>query len=572
MRDMALRGPSGLSVWSDRLGAAAALAAVAAILGFYASRLALPLPLIATDEGAYLIRALYPDEMVARNPYVADAANALHLSVIRAAYLTAGPYILIDRLINGAAYLAGLVALWWAAARGPARQERFALLLLAVGFAYYRFAVSNLAEGLYVGVAALICLATQHWYRSRPLVHAGLAGGLCAALVLAKPHGIAVVAALAVVAVADAAASRDLKRLPLRIGLFAVAFFAAGNLIALGAQQVPPSPWAFFMSSVYSSALKDPPAPDGWRQALLATQAMVGGAALLAGPPLVFGFADLVQRWRRERQAFRFGGRELVFLLLAASLAATVAMAAVYAFRISKIESEMGRLWGRYFEFFAPMLWLAAAPALSRRPISPGSALAAGATVLLGLAALLGALQAGVVLFPWDSSVLSAFFGPDAARAPFTMGLPYRPIAAALTLLAAGALALRAPPIRTGLALILALGLLSTWLDAVWMAPAGRARVALERDAAAIRPLLPAEPAVVILLTPDANDGHLGFLRLEARPFVTVGPPAQTSPASLADAQAVVVSGSDTPPGGPWTRVYGGGELSLWRRALPSPP
>jgi len=180
-------------------------------------------------------------------------------------------------------------------------------------------------------------------------------------------------------------------------------------------------------------------------------------------------------------------------------------------------------------------------------------------------------LQSGVVLFPWDSSVLTAFFAPDPVRAPLVTALPCRAIAATLTLLAAGALALKAPPVRTGLALILALVLLSTWLDAVWTAPMGRARIALAQDVAAIRPQLPAEPAIVVLLSPDENDGHLGFLTLGARPFVTIGPPAQAPAGALTGAEAVVVSGPDAPPGGPWTRVYRGAELSLWRRVLPGP-
>lgn len=571
MSAMRLRGASGVSPWFARVGLAAALAAALAIVAFYASRLAVPLPLIATDEGAYLIRALYPDEMVVRNPWVADVSNGVHLSVIRAAYATGGPFILIDRLVNGAAYLGGLVALWRTCARREAPRTRWALLLLAVGFAYYRFAVSNLAEGLYVGVLALICLATQRWYRARPWLHAALAGVLCAALVLVKPHGLAVVAALAAVTALEAVVSRDLKRLPGRVLLFAVLFFLAGNLIQLDAQQAPPSPWAFFLSKVYAGALSAPPAVGGWRPTLLVLQAMAGAAAVLAGPPLVLGSADLIGRWRRERLAFRFDGQDLVFVLLAASLAATIAMAAIFAFRISTIQSETLRLWGRYFEFFAPMLWLAAAPALSR-PVGRGQALATGAVVLTGLAALLGALQAGVVLFPWDSGVLTAFFAPDPVRAPYYSAVAYRALAASATLLAAVALALRGRPVAVGLALSLVLSLLSTYQDAAWLAPMARARTALERDATAIRPLLPAEPATISLLAPDANDGHLGFLRFGARPYVQVGPPAQASAASLAGAQAVVVSGPDTPPGGPWTRTYQGGELSLWRPALPSPP
>jgi hypothetical protein len=539
---------------------------VLAILGFYASRLAMPLPLFPSDEAAYLIRAIFPDDVVLRNPFVTSVTNGVHLSVIRAAWTSGGPFIIVDRLANAAAYLGGIVVLWRASVAGLPGRERWGLLLLALGFAYYRFAFSNLAEGLYVGLLALICVATGRWQRTRPWTHALAAGALCAALVLTKPHGLAVVAGLAAVALVDTAQMRDWRTLPGRALLFAAAFFAVGNLIQLGAQEPVPNPLAFFMSPFYSGAIGEHAPAGGWRPALLALQAMAGGAAVLAGPPLVIGLADLARRWRSDRRAFRPTGRDLAFLLLAASLGATLIMATVFAWKVAATESETRRLWGRYFEFFAPLLWLAGAPALAR-PVSRGVALASGAVVLAGLAALLGALQRGVVLFPWDASVLTAFFAPDPARAPLHWAFPYRSAATAAALLAAGALALRLGAVRTGLALILALSLMSAWLDYRWLAPMVSQRAALYRDIAAMRAALPPEPGTVILLTPDANDGHLGFLLLNARPFVLLGPPSQTPPAAIADAAAVVISGPDTPPGGPWTRVYHGGDLSLWRPA-----
>jgi hypothetical protein len=117
------------------------------------------------------------------------------------------------------------------------------------------------------------------------------------------------------------------------------------------------------------------------------------------------------------------------------------------------------------------------------------------------------------------------------------------------------------------LGLILALGVLSTWLDAVWLAPMVAQRQALDRDIRAIRPALPPEPAPIALLAPDANDGHLGFFLLQARPQVWLGPPGgQAPPGALTGVQAVVVSGPETPPDGPWVRTVQGQELSLFRR------
>ena len=70
---------------------------VLAILGFYAQRLTVPLPLFAADEAAYLLHALYPDDVVARNPYVASAVNGLHLSAVRAVVLAGGDVVIGDR-------------------------------------------------------------------------------------------------------------------------------------------------------------------------------------------------------------------------------------------------------------------------------------------------------------------------------------------------------------------------------------------------------------------------------------------------------------------------------------------
>jgi hypothetical protein len=251
-----------------------------------------------------------------------------------------------------------------------------------------------------------------------------------------------------------------------------------------------------------------------------------------------------------------------VFLLLVLSLAATLVMVTLFALKIASTPGESERLWGRYFEYFTPLIWLAAAPALAR-PIGRRTAWACTAVTLAGLAGLSLSFRAGIVLFPWDSSALTAFFAPDPVRAPLGPEMPYRALAVAATVLAA-ALLLKARPAYVGLGLVLALGALSTRLDHIWQGPMVRQRYALERDIEAIVPRLPPEPAPVVLLAPDANDGHLGFLRLQARPHVVQGAPSRVAPAELVVARAVVVSGPETPPAGPWRRTFKGEALSLF--------
>ncbi|HEV7385739.1 MAG TPA: hypothetical protein VGN89_12725, partial [Phenylobacterium sp.] len=506
-----------------------------------------------------------PDPVVAMNPSVAPLNNGMHLSVIRAVYRLGAPFIIGDRLVNAAAYLGGLLLLWGASTAELPRRDRLALLLIAVGFPYYRFAFSNLAEGLFVGVLALLCVTTGRWYRARPLVHALTSGALAAALVLVKPNGMATVAALAVLAVLDAAASGGWRRLPLRALLFAVTFFVVGNLIQIAAEAPAAHPLAFFVGDLYGGQLASRAPPGALGLGLLTLRSMVSAMALLAGPPILVGLVELAGRRRASRGRFEATGRDLVFLLLVLSLFATLAMVTIFAMKIASTPGETKRLWGRYFEFFAPMIWLAAAPALAR-PVAPRVRLACAVVVLAGLAGLVASFRAGIVLFPWDASILTAFFHADPIRAPAEFRLPYRALAVAVSLVAAGALALRARPLQAGLGLILALGALSTWLDHIWVGPMAAQRNALERDFRALAPRLP-PTGDIVLLAPDENDGHLGFLRLEARPRVLLGPPGQKPPALLIGADAVVAAGAEAPPGGPWMRAYKGAELSLYRPA-----
>ncbi len=251
--------------WAERaLLAACGLAAVG-IVAFYIGRLYLPLPLFASDEAAYLLNALYPPEVIARNPYVAPTTNGVHLSVIRAVYALGAPVVTGDRLADALAYLGGMLLLWRAAARRLDATTRLALLAMAVGFPYWRFAASNLAEGLFVGVLALLALSFGRWWTARPLATAVLTGALGAALVLVKPNGLASLIALGLAAAVDATLRRDWRRLPLQVLLFAATFFAVGNLIQWGAEEPVTNPVAFFVgpSTARRSARPTRPAPGG---------------------------------------------------------------------------------------------------------------------------------------------------------------------------------------------------------------------------------------------------------------------------------------------------------------------
>lgn len=547
-------------------GAAAAVAALW-ILGFYVARLDMPLPIFAGDEAAYLIRALIPAEVVAGNPHVQGVNNGLFLSLIRGIEAVTPNYIFWHRLTDAAAYLAGLLLLHRTATRGLPREQQIVLLLLAIGFPYYRFAFSNLPEGLYVGVLALFCVALTGLYRARPLLHGLLAGALAACLVLVKPHGLAVVAAFVALVVMDAAASRGWREAPARLAGFAATFFLAGNLIQLTAGQEAQGSLAFFLGDFYGGVLGAAPPPAAGGLGALAFGSMTSGMAVLAGIPAVVGLQDIVRRRRgaRDRGASGLGASDLLFLLLLLSLAATLVMVTVFAMKVASNPGETKRLWGRYFEFYAPLIWFAAAPAMARLPARDRRTRLACALVLAaGVGGLLLSFRAGIVIFPWDASILLAFFHPDPERANLGVQAPYRALAVAASLLAALAMAAGVRPARVGLAHILALGLLSVHLDHVWLKAMLDARAAFARDIRAVSPMVPERPGALVLLTPDPNEAHLGFLRLDPQPKVVVSTPGEVPARELAAAEALLV-GDPAPPPGDWVQVYAGRELWLYR-------
>jgi hypothetical protein len=237
-------------------------------------------------------------------------------------------------------------------------------------------------------------------------------------------------------------------------------------------------------------------------------------------------------------------------------------MVGTYAIKVSWAETETYRLWGRYFEFFAPLIWLSAAPAVCRIPDRRTAWACAGAT-LAGLAGLLICLSLGIRLFPWDSSLLTAFFQSDPFVAPLGDPTPYRLLAGSATLAAAIALVARVRPSTVGVVWMLALGALSTRLDGVWMDPVREARAALDRDLTRIAPAF-AQRRAAVLLTADANDGPLIFLRLGTHVQVVQGDPAETPPERLIGADTVLVEGDRPPPGGPWRETFHGERIRIY--------
>lgn len=559
-----------------RIGWALALLALAPILAVYAERVVMALPIYAGDEGAYLIRALFSPDVASRNPYAAEVNNTVFMLIIRAVELTGEDYLVWLRGLGLAAYAGGLYAVWRAGVADLTRREQMIFLLLAFAFPYYRFVVTALPEGWFVGMLGLIVWVTADLYRRKPAAHALVAGGLTAVLLLIKPHGLAVAAGLVALMTLDAvwAGVAGLKRLPVRLAAFTLGFLAVGGAIQVLAGHPSETAFSFFVGDFYGRTLRNQPVPGAAQMGLLALGGMISTMLVMAGPALAIGAWTIVaRRWRTRGPAAMLQTQELMFLFLALCMAATLAMVAIYAFKVAGDVGETRRIWGRYFEFYVPLLWLAAAPFVVRaetRRLRP-ALIAGAAATFAGLVGLLVCFRNGVVLLPWDNTALNAFFLPDPVRAPLGAAFPYRRLAIAATAAAAVLAIASARPSRVWIALLLGLGLLSSALDYSWIGDMVRNRTELDRQLDAASPFVPRAPGETVAIASDNNVGHLGFLAFDGAPTVIIQPPGPI-PNAVKGARAIVLLGAQSdPPGRGWRRRYAGSAVTVYQRDPTAP-
>ena len=556
--------------WASALATGLIVLAALPVAAFYAGRILDPLPLYAFDEGAYLIKALYGAQLAADptlQPGIPDLTNSAFFGVLRAVAAIARPELPWIRAASLAAYVGGLGLVWLTAQPRLPKGQAAGFLLLALLFPFYRFVVTAMPEGWYVGVLGLIVWSTDRLYARRPVVHAVTAGVLTAALCLFKPHGVAIVAALAALPLIDAVVGdRRLRVAALRLTVFLATWLAAGNLIQAVAHARSPSPLLFFQAPYYVGLLGGETPANAWGLTLTVILAIGGAVAVFAGVPIVAGLARLSRRWRTERR-LALDPTDRTFALVLLSFAATLAMVAAFSYRATAYEAERLRLWGRYFEFFAPLVWLAAAPAIAEAEVAGrrGWRIVACGVVLAGLAALLFALHAGVVLFPWDSTALTAFYRPDAGRFALATSFPFRALAAAA--MAAAALLLLTPlkASRIWQGAFLALALLSMGADKLWVDAASPPRRELQRDLAAAKAILVQRPGRVLAAVDDGNTDRIVFLELLGRPHMRLVAPGDPLPAWDASPNAtILVQGQHAIAGAAWRPLYVGKQVSVY--------
>ena len=401
---------------------------------------------------------------------------------------------------------------------------------------------------------------------------AGAGGGLCAALVLIKPHGVVIMPAMGLLLLAMVALGQ--RRIWSALGqgaLFAGVFLLTGAAIQLLTGRGEAA-FTFFLGAAYADHFARVP-PEPLRTAAVTVLSLGSATLLMAGAPLLAGARAVAGRWcRREAPA----PDEVAFLVLAAALAATLAMIVLFAVKVSAIEGESDRLWGHYFEFYTPLLWIAAAGSVHALWRDGGLAarLWLAALPAAGLAGLMLAWTLGVTILPWDSAALSAFYIPHMDTWAFQTAVPYVWISGGVILALCLALGLGQPPSRSWTAALVALGLVSSHYDHTWVSRGVAAhRDALERELETAVALAP-DAGLPGLIANDHNASHTAFLAYEGRVQIMVRPDGPAPADLLSPFQQVVTLGKAplTAPLTPsWAPVFQGEALTLYERQEPRP-
>ena len=542
--------------------------AMLGVLIVYASRIFLELPLYPAAEGGYLIQALYGKTLPSHPELLADVQglnNTAFFLIIRATTYATQDLLAWMRVLGACAYFAGVMLVWRSARDEAGQSPPLGFLLLALAFPYYRFAFAVLPDGWYVAVLGAIILLTARVYLSRPIIQAIVAGALGAVLVLLKSQGASVVLAVLILALLDGfLGRRDIRVLIGRVVVFATVFLTAGNLVLLAAGQPVLSPFAFMFNARQAAVLDVGMTAETLTGAVRALAPLLSSFLLLAGIPALAGLLRIEMRWRwiveRKLGPFRLERQEIAFLLVLLSLIAALSMTAIFE------PAETGRIAGREFELFTPLLWLTSAPFIAEldRAGARWWRIAMGLVVAVGLAGLMICLAGGATTPPWETAALSAF----AWGGPSTV--PHFALACAVVLAAAVAMGFTAwPTQRIWLGCFVALAVLSTLVDIGWESSGRPARAALAADLRQADKIAGQRLGGVAVIAGDKGTAHQLFLGLRGRPqTVLIGPDAERPAGRLADIDTVVAAGAK-PPINTWRPIFEGRSLKVFERASP---
>jgi hypothetical protein len=123
-----------------------AVLAALGVIGIYAGRIGLPLPLYAWDEDTYAMRALFSADVLASNPFSPAPGNNAFIGLVRLIHALSSNYLPWLRGVNVAAYATALWLVFRVGAEGAPRRTAYVWLLTAAAFPYYRFVVSGMPD------------------------------------------------------------------------------------------------------------------------------------------------------------------------------------------------------------------------------------------------------------------------------------------------------------------------------------------------------------------------------------------------------------------------------------------
>jgi len=333
---------------------------------------ALESPLMAGDEYAYFAAAqTFPHsaERFISDPHLPRIYSPVFAAYGHALFAAASRPEYLMKALNVLAF-AGAVAVFLSllpvvGGRSPSRLLA-ALLLLTPISAYTAYFMPESTYGLFF---AALAWAMVKVLPVRPLAGAAMAGATVGAMLLIKPHALALFVAVPLTLAAWTAAPARLRprltTVAAGAGVFAAACYVTlviVNLLLSPRLELHP---LTFVGAVYRPYLSGGSSPAAWLERQRALAAILAGHLIVLGallsPAAAVAAGQLRRLHRLPAEAAGTAERHLYVLVCFAAAVAitTVGMTTVFTMVAAQSSAiEHLRLHGRYYSFFLPLFFL----------------------------------------------------------------------------------------------------------------------------------------------------------------------------------------------------------------------
>lgn len=429
-RRLRMFGPGQQSSWWTIL-----LAVVLLTIGLLFRNLALQSPVMSGDEYAYYASARVLRNvpgLATRDPYLQLVGDPVFLAIGRLFFkLTPNPELLM-KVFNALAFASCvLLACILMAALSRNRFPRHAPFVLAL-LPFSAYSAHFMPESLYALIFLTIAATLVWLLPERPVLGSCVAAFLVAALMLTKPNGAAIFAAVLLTVLALSAAPRNLRmnwsKTLISGGVFVVVAYASEVL--LNALIMSKLSWnaLLFIGQSYATSLDKALRLASYASMLRGLAVGAAGTFItllsLAAIPIACLTGWLVSAYsssaslgpaqtRASRRAY-----VLVVFAICATLASIAITLLLTAYVGSLVPAELFRLHGRYYAFTFLLLFLGYF-ALNRnglRAVTPPGGWRLWALVGLITSLLMIWIQAKYTIYPWDYPELvstSLWSGPQ---------------------------------------------------------------------------------------------------------------------------------------------------------------